>query len=58
MVEGKTNIKIIILGAGGRGYLMLICPINKQKKILDKFRNFGVLDFEFDNFGSRRLIHI
>ena len=32
-----------ILGAGGRGYLMLICPLNKQKKIFDKFRNFELV---------------
>ena len=47
-----------ILGAGGRGYLMLICPKNKQKKIMKKFKKFEFLNFGFDNFGSRRLIRI
>ena len=47
-----------ILGAGGRGYLMLICPKTKQKDILKKFKKFEFLNFEFDKFGSRRLIRI
>ena len=47
-----------ILGAGGGGYLMLICPKNEQKKILKKFKKLEFLNFEFDNFGSRKLIHI
>lgn len=44
-----------ILGAGGRGYLMLICDRNSQKKIVKKFKNFEILDFTFDDLGSRKL---
>ena len=47
-----------ILGAGGRGYLMLICPKKKQKKILKRFNKLEFLNFEFDKFGSRRLIRV
>tara|TARA_B110000196_G_C21059332_1_gene621569 strand:- start:133 stop:1113 length:981 start_codon:yes stop_codon:yes gene_type:complete len=44
-----------ILGAGGRGYLMLICNKNSQKKIIKKFKRFEFLDFNFDILGSRKL---
>ena len=47
-----------ILGAGGRGYLLLICPINKHKMIFKKFNKFEFLNFNFDYYGSRRIIHI
>ena len=47
-----------ILGAGGRGYLILICPKNKQKMIFQKFRKFEFLDFNFDKLGSRRIMRI
>ena len=40
-----------ILGAGGRGYLMLICPINKQKKIYKKFEKLGFLNFDFSTLS-------
>ena len=46
-----------ILGAGGRGYLLLICPINKHKMIFKKFNKFEFLNFNFDYYGSRRIIH-
>ena len=44
-----------ILGAGGRGYLMLICDQRSQKKIIKTFKNFEFLDFNFDPLGSRKL---
>ena len=47
-----------ILGAGGRGYLLLICPKNKQKDIFKKFSRFQFLKFDFDYNGSKRLLRI
>ena len=47
-----------ILGAGGRGYLMLICPKNNQQSIKKKFKKFNFLNFEFDNNGSKRILRI
>lgn len=44
-----------ILGAGGRGYLMLICDRSSQKKVVKKFKKFEILDFTFDDLGSRKL---
>ena len=61
MYEDSINAGALggkILGAGGRGYLMLICPVNKKKKILNKFKKYEFMNFEFDYLGSRRLIHI
>ena len=45
-----------ILGAGGRGYLMLICPKKNQNSIFKRFKKYEFLDFEFDQQGSRHLI--
>ena len=47
-----------ILGAGGRGYLMLICPENRRRAIKKKFNKFDFLSFEFDKNGSRRILKI
>ena len=47
-----------ILGAGGRGYLMLICPQNRQNLIKKKFRKFNFLNFKFENDGSKRILRI
>ena len=61
MYEDSINAGALggkILGAGGRGYLMLICPAHKKKKILNKFKKYEFMNFEFDYLGSRRLIHI
>ncbi len=44
-----------ILGAGGRGYLMLISDQSSRKKLMKRFKKFEFLDFNFDNFGSRKL---
>lgn len=42
-----------ILGAGGRGYLLLIAPINKISLIKKKFAKLKFLDFDFDYEGSK-----
>ncbi len=42
-----------ILGAGGRGYLLLIVPQNKIPLIKKKFLKLNFLDFDFDNQGSK-----
>ena len=47
-----------ILGAGGRGYLMLICPKNIQRSIRKKFSKFDFLNFSFDKDGSKRILKI
>ncbi len=47
-----------ICGAGGRGFLLLISPKRNHKAIKKKLNKLEFLDFEFDNLGSKRLIHI
>ena len=41
-----------ILGAGGRGFMLIICPINIKKVIRKKLNNIKILDFEFDFSGT------
>jgi D-glycero-alpha-D-manno-heptose-7-phosphate kinase len=45
-----------ICGAGGRGFLLLICPKKKHKIIKKKFSKLEFLDFNFDYFGSKRIL--
>jgi len=42
-----------VCGAGGRGFLMLICPKRKHKLLKNKFKKLEFLNFDFDFQGSR-----
>jgi D-glycero-alpha-D-manno-heptose-7-phosphate kinase len=44
-----------VCGAGGRGFLMLLCPKSKQKVLKKKFSKLEFLNFEFDFEGSKLL---
>jgi len=41
-----------LLGAGGGGFFLFICPKNKQKKIISTLKMCDVISFEFTNEGS------
>jgi len=45
-----------ILGAGGGGVMMLFVPIEKQKSFYEKMKNFKIMKFEIDHYGSQ-IIH-
>tara|TARA_B100001057_G_scaffold500829_1_gene618150 strand:+ start:7925 stop:8914 length:990 start_codon:yes stop_codon:yes gene_type:complete len=55
---GKKNGAIggKLLGAGGGGFMLLIAPPNKHKKILEKLTKFPVIKFRFEMLGSQ-VIH-
>ena len=42
-----------VCGAGGRGFLLLICPKNIQRNIKKKLYKLQFLDFEFDYEGCK-----
>ena len=42
-----------ILGAGGRGYLLLVAPISVIPKIKKKYSKLKPLEFNFDYEGSK-----
>ena len=42
-----------ILGAGGGGYYMFYCPINKQKKLIRSLSKLNSLKVKFSNTGSK-----
>ncbi len=44
-----------ILGAGGTGFLMMVCPKSIQKKILNDFPKLSLLKIKFDNLGVRNI---
>jgi D-glycero-alpha-D-manno-heptose-7-phosphate kinase len=41
-----------VLGAGNRGFFLILCSNNKRKKILDHFRKLPELKFKIDTRGS------
>jgi D-glycero-alpha-D-manno-heptose-7-phosphate kinase len=41
-----------ILGAGGGGFLYLLCPKNKKEIIKEKLNKFNVIDVKISNVGS------
>jgi D-glycero-alpha-D-manno-heptose-7-phosphate kinase len=41
-----------ILGAGGRGFLLIMCPIEIKKIIKKKLNKLKILDFNFDFSGT------
>jgi len=42
-----------ILGAGGRGFLLIYCEKEKQKSVIDALTGLRLTDFEFEPQGSR-----
>jgi D-glycero-alpha-D-manno-heptose-7-phosphate kinase len=48
-----------IAGAGGGGFLMLVCPPGKQDAVSEAMRNHGLIqsDFHLDDAGSRILVN-
>jgi D-glycero-alpha-D-manno-heptose-7-phosphate kinase len=42
-----------ILGAGGGGFLMVLCPPDKRSQIASELKELRQVEMKFDNFGSR-----
>ena len=42
-----------ILGAGGGGFLYLLCPKNKKENIKKKLNKFSVIDVKISKEGSK-----
>jgi len=42
-----------LLGAGGGGFLLFYCPLEKQDYFKKRMNNFKELKFNFDHFGSK-----
>ena len=42
-----------ICGAGGRGFLLLICPKKYHRSVKNKLNKLEFLDFDFDYTGSK-----
>ena len=42
-----------LLGAGGAGFILFYCPIEKQQEFRERMGNVSELNFKFDNYGSK-----
>ncbi len=51
---GKKNgaVGAKLLGAGGGGFLLFVCPEKKQKKLVSSLNKIKKIDFEFEKLGS------
>tara|TARA_B100000963_G_C22573128_1_gene647070 strand:+ start:430 stop:1431 length:1002 start_codon:yes stop_codon:yes gene_type:complete len=50
MNNGAYGTKL--LGAGGGGFVFILCPSNKKKFLINKLSKFAYVDFKFENSGS------
>lgn len=48
--NGAYGVKL--LGAGGGGFIYILCSPKKKKLLLQKLSKFGNVDFQFENSGS------
>ena len=47
-----------LLGAGGGGFFLFICPNNKRKKVIKNLKGCVNIDFTFEKLGSTLLVSI
>ena len=50
LLNGAYGSKL--LGAGGGGFILVLCPSNKKKKLMKKLAKFKIVNFRFENAGS------
>ena len=50
MKNGAYGAKL--LGSGGGGFVYILCPANKKKKIEKKMGKLKIVNFVFENSGS------
>jgi D-glycero-alpha-D-manno-heptose-7-phosphate kinase len=56
LVSGCVGGKL--LGAGGGGFFLFICPDNKRIKVIKKLKDCVNIDFNFEKLGSTILVSI
>lgn len=42
-----------LLGAGGGGFILFYCPLEKQENFRKQMSRYTEMDFQFDNHGSK-----
>ncbi len=56
MDAGASGAKVT--GAGGGGFLLVICPMERQSAVRDSLHDMPELPIRLDRFGSRVLLNI
>ena len=41
-----------LLGAGGGGFVLVLFPYKKKKKLMKKLKDYKTLEFRFENSGT------
>jgi len=50
LMNGAYGTKL--LGSGGGGFVLVICPSNKKQKIIKKLKKYKIVNFRFEDTGS------
>jgi D-glycero-alpha-D-manno-heptose-7-phosphate kinase len=53
---GAAGVKLT--GAGGGGFLLVLCPIERQRAVRDSLRPMRELPIKFDRLGSRIVLNV
>lgn len=47
-----------LLGAGGGGFFLFLCPLENQSKVREALRQYRELPVTYDNYGSRIVLNV
>ncbi|WP_297425198.1 GHMP kinase [Clostridium sp.] len=47
-----------LLGAGGGGFFLFLCPLEKQQKVREALKNYRELPITYDKYGSRIILNV
>ena len=50
LTNGAYGAKL--LGSGGGGFVLVICPSNKKLEIIKKLKKYKIVNFRFEDTGS------
>lgn len=56
LAAGASGVKVT--GAGGGGFLLVICPMERQRTVRDALREMKELPVKLDRLGSRVVLNV